>query len=186
MGQITLLLGGARSGKSTFAQKLAAEHGGRVVFVATAQPGDPEMVARIAAHQNERPTQWTTLESPIQVARNWRNKGVQADIAILDCMTFLITNLILQATEDIDHPDEARAEALVRDEIQSLLELVHETTHPWIVVSNEVGLGLVPPYPLGRIFRDTLGWANQRLAAIAGEVYLLIAGIPVPIHSFRS
>ena len=185
MGQLTLLLGGARSGKSTYALRLAHEHGGQVVFVATAQPGDQEMVARIKAHQDQRPSQWLTLESPIRVAESWRAHQMQADIAILDCLTFLVTNLILQAAEDIDQPDEALAENLVREEIDSLLELIEATPNSWIIVSNEVGLGLVPPYPLGRVFRDNLGWANQRLAGASSEVYLLVAGIPVPIHTYR-
>lgn len=185
MGKLVLILGGARSGKSAFAQRLAASQAGRVAFIATAQAGDPEMVARIAAHQRKRPSTWITLEIPTGIASNWREQPPEVDLAILDCLTLLISNLVLQAASDIDQPDEGKATALVTGEIDTLIDLIEESRCDWIVVSNEVGLGLVPPYPLGRIYRDGLGWANQRLAAIAEEVYLLVAGIPVPIHPFK-
>ena len=185
MGKLTLVLGGARSGKSTFAQRLAHARGGQVVFIATAQAGDPEMAARISAHQAERPAGWITLECPTGVAGAWKGRNLAPDLAILDCLTFLVTNLLLEAATDIDEPDESRAQALVSAEIETLLQLIQESQCDWILVSNEVGMGLVPPYPLGRLFRDLLGWANQRLAAQAEQVYYLVAGIPVPIHQFR-
>jgi len=185
MGKLVLILGGARSGKSAFAQRLAASQAGRVAFIATAQAGDPEMVARIAAHQNKRPSTWITLEIPTGIASHWREQHPEVDLAILDCLTLLVSNLILQAAPDVDHPDEGKAVALVADEIDTLVGLIKESRCNWIVVTNEVGLGLVPPYPLGRIYRDSLGWANQRLAAIAKQVYLLVAGIPVPIQAIK-
>jgi adenosylcobinamide kinase/adenosylcobinamide-phosphate guanylyltransferase len=185
MGKLTLILGGARSGKSTLAQKLAAQRAGRIVFIATALAGDEEMVARIAAHQRQRPPGWQTLEIPSGVADTWRAQGIQAELAILDCLTFLVTNLALAASPDVDHPDEEKAINLVADEIRSLIAAIQTGDCDWIIVSNEVGLGLVPPYPLGRIFRDCLGWANQQLAGIADQVFLLVGGIPVPIHTFR-
>jgi adenosylcobinamide kinase/adenosylcobinamide-phosphate guanylyltransferase len=200
MGRLTLILGGARSGKSSFAKRLAdsyaggehtseqpagEERAGSIAFIATAQAGDPEMAMRIVAHQSERPAHWATYEISTDIATAWRSQAIQTNLAILDCLTLLVSNLVLQAALDIDAPDEALAAALVTDEIESLVALILETPCDWIVVSNEVGLGLVPPYPLGRIYRDWLGWANQRLAAIADEVYLLVAGIPVPIHQFK-
>jgi adenosylcobinamide kinase/adenosylcobinamide-phosphate guanylyltransferase len=186
VGHLTLILGGARSGKSTFAQRLAEKHTGMVAFIATAQAGDPEMAMRISAHKQERPPHWITHEIPQEIAATWRSHEVVADLVVLDCLTFLVSNLVLQAAQDLDAPDEKQAAMLVTEEIEALVTLVQETTCDWIVVSNEVGLGLVPPYPLGRLYRDWLGWANQRLAAVADEVYLLVAGIPVPIHQHRT
>lgn len=185
MGRLTFILGGARSGKSTFAQHLAGNHAGNVAFIATAQAGDPEMAMRISAHQHERPTHWSTLEIPYGIATAWRSQGIQAELAILDCLTLLVSNLVLRAAHDLDAPDEKQAATLVTEEIEALVALIQATSCDWIVVSNEVGLGLVPPYPLGRLYRDWLGWANQRLAAVADEVYLLVAGIPVPVHKFK-
>ena len=185
MGKLILVLGGARSGKSAYAQRLAREHGGNVAFIATAQAGDQEMAARIAAHQRQRPDTWKTLEFPSGVAAAWQAQQVHADLAVLDCLTFLVTNLLLQATVDIDDPEEEKATQMVAEEVNALATLVKTSSCEWIVVSNEVGFGLVPPYPLGRLFRDTLGWANQHLAAIADEVILMVAGIPVPIHPYR-
>jgi adenosylcobinamide kinase/adenosylcobinamide-phosphate guanylyltransferase len=185
MGRLILILGGARSGKSTFAQRLAGNYAGNVAFIATAQAGDPEMAMRIAAHQRERPDRWITLEIPHRIAAAWRSQIVDVELAILDCLTLLVSNLVLQAAPDPDAPNEMQTATLVTDEIEALIALIRDTACDWIVVSNEVGLGLVPPYPLGRLYRDWLGWANQRLAAIADEVYLLVAGIPVPIHKFR-
>ena len=205
MGRLTLILGGARSGKSSFAQRLAVDyagekhasekhasekhasekHAGTIAFIATAQAGDLEMAMRIKDHQHQRPAHWLTLEIPERIAATWRSGAIQADLAILDCLTLLVSNLVMRATPDVDAPDEGQAARLVTDEIEALILLIQETACDWIVVSNEVGLGLVPPYPLGRIYRDWLGWANQRLASVADEVYLLVAGIPVPIHQFR-
>ncbi len=185
MGKMTLILGGARSGKSTHAQTLAREDGGSVTFIATAQAGDAEMAERITTHQHERPDTWVTMETPLKVAAAWRQKKPQTDLVILDCITFLVTNLLLQASEDLENPDEITASALVAGEIDALVGEINNGTSDWIIVTNEVGLGLVPPYPLGRVFRDLLGWANQRLATNASEIYWLIAGIPMPIHNFR-
>ena len=185
MGKLTFILGGARSGKSTFAQQLATEGGGQVVFIATAQAGDPEMAARISAHQAARPAEWFTLECPTGLADNWKASGIASDLVVIDCLTFLVTNLLLQAAPDVDQPDESLATTLVTGEIDTLQKTIRESSCDWIVVSNEVGLGLVPPYPLGRLFRDLLGWANQRLASQAEQVFYLVAGIPMPIQQFR-
>ena len=185
MGKLTLILGGARSGKSTHAQRLAGQHGGRVVYIATATAGDEEMSARIEKHQSERPAGWVTLEISEGIAEALRGRPLQAEVVLVDCLTMLVSNLTLEGVTDFDHPDEAAATARVEAEISGLVAAIEESDADWIVVSNEVGLGLVPPYPLGRIYRDLLGRANQRLAARADEVYWLVAGIPVPIHTYR-
>jgi adenosylcobinamide kinase/adenosylcobinamide-phosphate guanylyltransferase len=181
MGKLTLILGGARSGKSTFAEKLAARHGGRVVYIATAQPLDEEMQTRIAAHRQKRPDSWQTLEIPAQVGQTLAERPPQAEVVLLDCLTLLVANRLLEASPDVDQPDEQAAAIRVQQEINRLLAAIQASPAHWIVVSNEVGLGLVPPYPLGRIYRDLLGWANQQLARQAEQVVFMIAGMPMKL-----
>jgi adenosylcobinamide kinase/adenosylcobinamide-phosphate guanylyltransferase len=183
MGELTLILGGARSGKSTHAQRLAARRGGRVVYLATARALDHEMEARIQVHRSERPAEWITIEA----SRSLADVSIPlADTVLLDCVTMLATNVLMDAAgADLDAPDEASAVRAVEAEIAGLLEIIRRSPADWIAVTNEVGLGLVPPYPLGRLYRDLLGWANQRLAAAATQVFWMAAGIPVPIHTFR-
>jgi adenosylcobinamide kinase/adenosylcobinamide-phosphate guanylyltransferase len=185
MGELVLVLGGARSGKSTYAQRLAERKGGRVVYLATATAGDEEMATRIDHHRQNRPGEWLTREIPHGVAAELALHPIQADTVLLDCLTLLVSNVTLLGVSDYDHPDEAAAEARVEEEISGLMQAIQASRADWIIVSNEVGLGLVPPYPLGRVYRDALGRANQRLAAIAAEVFWLVAGIPVPIGKYR-
>ncbi|MCX8061019.1 MAG: bifunctional adenosylcobinamide kinase/adenosylcobinamide-phosphate guanylyltransferase [Anaerolineales bacterium] len=184
MATLTLLLGGARSGKSRFAQELARAQSDKVVYIATSQPLDAEMKQRVEKHRNERPAQWITLELPHSVAQGYRESGLKPAVVLLDCLTLLVSNVLLAVcpTEDIDADIALSA---VNSELEALLEVISNDTAHWIIVSNEVGLGLVPPYPLGRVYRDALGIANQRLAAVADEVYLLVAGIPLPLHPYR-
>jgi adenosylcobinamide kinase/adenosylcobinamide-phosphate guanylyltransferase len=184
MGRLILILGGARSGKSTHAQRMANAHGGKVVFIATAEALDDEMRQRIAAHQADRPPEWQTLEIPYNVGGTFTRLSPPADVVLLDCLTLLVSNLLLLES-DIDQPDAVAAEERLDGELRSLLESIRISRADWFVVSNEVGQGLVPPYPSGRVYRDLLGHANQRLAAEADEVYWMVAGIPVPIHGFK-
>jgi len=182
MGKLILLLGGARSGKSTCAEQMAEKHGGRVLYVATAQALDPEMVHRIEKHKAQRPHSWQTLEIPQGVAAVLKDKIAQAETVLLDCLTMLVSNLVLTVTDEESEPDETRATKIVNAEIESLLTLIRENEADWIIVSNEVGMGLVPPYPLGRVYRDLLGWTNRKVAEVADEVYLLVAGMLLPLH----
>ena len=171
-----LVLGGARSGKSAFAERLAAESGAPVLYVATATAGDQEMAERIAQHRAQRPASWRTLEVPVNVAA-----GVSAELhkqaeivtVIVEDLTFLLSNLIGEDAGARANEAEARAMA----EVQGVLGLAANI----ILVSNEVGMGLVPPYPLGRLFRDALGRLNQAAAAHSQEVYLLVAGLPLQL-----
>ena len=173
--RLTFILGGARSGKSAFAQQLAARGSKAVVYVATATAGDEEMAARIAAHRAERPPHWRTLEAPAQVGAAIRAGTAGAEIILLDCLTLLANNAIGQLPEPVSAE---AAEAALAAEVQSLLSAYADSAADWIVVSNEVGLGLVPAYPLGRLYRDALGRANQQWAAAADEVVFMVAGLP--------
>ena len=178
MPRLILLLGGARSGKSSHAQKLAEASGKAVAYIATAQPLDDEMAARIDAHKAERPASWKTLEIPFGLATQL--DSLKSEVVILDCVTLLVSNLLMQY-ESNELIDEAQSRRAVEAEIDSLLTRVRTGTQDWIVISNEVGLGLVPAYQMGRVYRDLLGWANQRLAAEADEVYLMVAGLPMKV-----
>lgn len=177
MGKLTLILGGARSGKSTLAERLAAESGRPVTYVATAQALDGEMAARITAHRQKRPAHWQTLELPLGVGRYLLEQPPQPGLVLLDCLTLLVSNALLHAAGFDEQPDEAAATALVTSEIEQLLGAIQRSPADWIVVSNEVGLGLVPPYPLGRLYRDLLGWANQQMAMKAGQTLFMVAGL---------
>lgn len=188
MGRLILLLGGARSGKSSFAEQKAREWGGDdVLYVATSEAKDEEMRLRVQKHQAARPARWTTLEAPVQVAQAIRASAIQAKVVVVDCITFLVSNYLMAASEPADDPfgppsgnpfDEA-IEAAVRADVLGLAQFAHERDLTMLVVSNEVGMGLVPAYDLGRAYRDLLGRANQDLARQADEVYLLVAGLPM-------
>jgi len=189
--QLILLLGGARSGKSAYAERLAKQLGPRVLYVATAQIKDEEMATRIATHRLARPSTWRTVEVPLGVGTAVRAALATehaVDAIILDCMTLLVSNLILQglSEDELDHVDETAAQNRIASELDDLLAVFRASNIPWIVISNEVGWGLVPPYPLGRAYRDLLGWVNQRLAAEADQVYLLIAGLPIEVKALRA
>lgn len=186
MGKITLIIGGARSGKTTYAQKLAESLSEAVLYIATAQALDDEMAERIRRHQTQRPSHWHTLEVPAHLNQNLAGKLERIGIVLLDCTTLLVTNLLLETCPDVDHPDENRARIALQQELDELLNLIHANQPDWLIVSNEVGMGLVPAYSLGRVYRDLLGWFNQNLAAVADEVIWMVAGIPVPIGEFRN
>jgi adenosylcobinamide kinase / adenosylcobinamide-phosphate guanylyltransferase len=182
---LILVTGGARAGKSTFAEQLARQLGGDqgVCYLATAEPGDEEMRARIAVHQASRPAGWRTIEVP----RNLRNalsalQPPTVRVVLLDCLTLLVSNLLLA------HPDRAGAEDVwpsVQAEIDDLIRFAAQPAVTTLVVTNEVGLGVVPATRPGRIYRDLLGRANQRLAAAAAFVYLVVSGVPLEIKGMQ-
>lgn len=177
--QLILILGGARSGKSTHAEKLALELAGPdVLYIATAQAFDDEMRARIAAHRTQRPAGWRTLEAPSLLAAPLVEAIGPARVVLLDCLTLLASNAVLMLG---DEPSARQAEIAVDAEVAALLTACRDSSATWIIVSNEVGLGLVPPYPLGRAYRDALGRANQRLAAAADRVLFMVAGLPLTV-----
>ncbi len=174
----TLILGGARSGKSTLAQRLAEENGGEVLFVATAEAGDEDMKLRIAAHRRSRPANWKTLEVTHDIGTAIPPVIGTAATVIIDCITLLVSN-IFQMHGWVEDPD--LMQQAVREEITGLIDCINKFDAQFIIVSNEVGLGIVPADRLSRIYRDELGRANQMLAQQASKVYLLVAGIPLVI-----
>jgi adenosylcobinamide kinase/adenosylcobinamide-phosphate guanylyltransferase len=183
MGRLVLVLGGARSGKSAFAERLAgAEAGDAVLYVATATITDDEMAARIARHRADRPIAWETVELPMGVGKALQERADLPPVVLLDCLTLLLS------TPALTDPDlgEVAIEAHATAEVDGLLRLLDTYSGTLIVVSNEVGMGLHPNSALGRIYRDALGRANQRLAAHADAAYLLIAGIPLDLQRLRA
>ena len=186
-GSHILLLGGVRSGKSSAAEKAASRYGRHILYVATAEAKDAEMASRIETHRAGRPTTWKTLEAPCDVSPAVLNalENGTTDAVILDCVTMLVSNVLLRdaSEESLDRVDEAAAQSRVDEELDGLLDAVRRSGIPWILVSNEVGSGVVPPSALGRIYRDLLGRANQRLAASASAVYLMVAGCLVNLSA---
>ena len=176
MANVILILGGARSGKSSYAQSLAEETGKSVTFLATAQALDDEMSMRIQKHKVERPAHWQTNEVPLDIADHI--KEIQSEVVIIDCITLFLSNLLMEFVKD-DLVEEAPFMQAVQKEIEELLSAIHESKHDWLIISNEVGMGLVPPYQMGRVYRDGLGWANQTLAREADKVIFMVAGIPL-------
>jgi adenosylcobinamide kinase/adenosylcobinamide-phosphate guanylyltransferase len=178
MGKLILILGGARSGKSSFAQHLASELAGEdVLFVATAEAGDEEMRQRIERHRRERPPGWRTLETPREIGPSILEHGQALQVILLDCLTLLVSNHLVA----FDDPSDPQAEQRVMAQVHVLVECAQLCPADLIVVSNEVGMGLVPPTPLGRAYRDLLGKANQVLAQKADRVYFLVAGLPMTL-----
>ncbi|MFO7904501.1 MAG: bifunctional adenosylcobinamide kinase/adenosylcobinamide-phosphate guanylyltransferase [Planctomycetota bacterium] len=181
MATINLILGGARSGKSRFAQQLAEKVGGDdVLFVATAQADDGEMTRRIQKHRKSRPAGWETLEVAHNVGKKLTERDKKNRVILIDCLVLLVSNVLLNQG---DEPEPETAEQGMRTEVDLLLKACRESAETVIIVSGEVGQGLVPDNPLGRLFRDLLGWANQRIAAEASAVYLLVAGYAVEVKS---
>ncbi len=185
MAHLTLITGGARSGKSSFAEDLISKKGKEVAYIATAQAFDEEMQDRIARHQQQRPSVWKTFEEPLHPARILTEHGNSFDGFLLDCLTVLTTNIILQNDAiDWETPGVSNLNAVeqqVIGEIDSLLQAAGNFSGQLLCVTNEVGLGIVPDTPLSRFFRDCSGRVNQMMAAAADDVFLIISTIPMQI-----
>lgn len=169
---VMLVLGGVRSGKSGFAQRVA-QSSGRVTFVATAERrDDAEMGAKIERHRAERPQAWMTIEEPLQLGRTIRTAGESCDVVLIDCLTLFAANLLEAYGDD---------SLKVQEEIDELCRSLRSAPCSVVLVSNEVGSGVVPAYELGRRFRDLVGEINQRVASTADTVLLLVAGMPLAL-----
>jgi len=168
MGRLTLVTGGAASGKSSHALKLASQCGERILFVATCVPRDDEMRNKVARHKAQRPASWTTVEATRRLA-----DAFQADFdgAVVDCLTLLVSQLLI---EDV-------ADAEILGEIRGLCVAARQAAYPAVLVTNEVGQGVVPEHPLGRRFRELAGRSNQLAASMADDVELVVCGIPMRI-----
>jgi len=168
---VTLVLGGVRSGKSRYAQILASRYQ-RVTFLATARPSDREMRERIAMHRRDRPASWKTVEAPLDLQKTITAESRKADLLLVDCLTLFVANAM---NRNPRKPGSARAAT------EQVCQAIRSSRASVIVVSNEVGSGIVPAYRSGRIYRDLLGQMNQEIAKIADQVVLMIAGIPLTV-----
>ena len=166
-----LVIGGCRSGKSSHALKLAEGMGKRRTFLATCQPTDDEMRDRVNRHRNARSPSWETLEVPLDLAGAITTRSPLADVLLVDCLTLWLSNLLAQT----------QAMARLRQHIDELAETVKAVPSAVVLVSNEVGAGIVPENRLARLYRDLAGWTNQAVAASCNRVVWTVAGIPVTI-----
>ena len=171
--KLILILGGVRSGKSSYAQQLAGGLGNRILFLATAEAGDEEMKRRIARHKASRPESWRTIEEPLDIAGALRKEAAHADAVIIDCVTVWLSNMLMR--------DEKLSETEILKQIDRIVEAYEQDYATYIIVSGEVGMGIVPERPLGRLFRDYLGLVNQRLAGKADRVVMMVAGIAMDL-----
>ena len=174
--ELIFIIGGARSGKSSLAESLASQYE-HVLFVATAEALDEDMERRIAQHKLSRPSDWSTLEEPIKLASSLHGNAGNYEVCLVDCLTVWVSNMLLKLEES------SVAEKVILSELESLLEAYEYSSATWIVVSNEVGLGVVPPTSLGRRYRDALGRVNQAVAAKADKVYFMAAGLALELKS---
>ncbi len=171
MGNTLFIIGGARSGKSSYALELGSGFPGRKGFIATAEAFDEEMKERISLHQKTRPLEWETIEEPVDLSKRLQNIADSYDVVIVDCLTLWLSNM-LEREGDSGH---------IKTAIGHLTSVLKDLSYKVIIVSNEVGLGIVPGNKIARLFRDLGGWMNQRVASVADEVYLVTCGIPMKI-----
>ncbi|WP_336785946.1 bifunctional adenosylcobinamide kinase/adenosylcobinamide-phosphate guanylyltransferase [Paenibacillus sp. MMO-177] len=193
-----LVTGGARSGKSSFAEKLAARLGERGVYIATSRIWDEEMAERIALHRQNREQggfRWTTIEEPMELPGRLRQLAKEASelelregkppVVLVDCLTLWLTNALMEAEEREKSESIEKAQDWLSEQVNELADAVREYNYPLILVTNEVGDGIVPAYPLGRKFRDEAGRLNQRMAALSDRVFLVTAGIPIELKALQ-
>lgn len=171
MGKITFILGGARSGKSSYTIELAKGIDKKVAFIATCLPLDGEMKKRIELHKKKRPLDWQTFEESRDLVPLLKEIGHKFDIVIIDCLTLFISNLLSEGLEDND----------IEDRIKKMLEILETAKCKSTIVSNEVGLGIVPDNQLGRRFRDLAGKINQMVTHKASDVFFMVSGLPLKV-----
>jgi len=176
MARITLITGGVRSGKSRFAEELTMGYGSSLCYLATAQALDDEMDERIERHRSRRGSNWETIEEPLMIPQTLARIDGLHNAILLDCITLWVTNLLLSHDEN-----DFGVEEQVLSHIHRLAATLRSMSTPVVLVSNEVGMGIVPEHQLARLFRDLSGQANQILAAVADTVYLTVSGIPLKL-----
>lgn len=184
MSRIVMVTGGARSGKSSFAEDLCIKSKKKVAYIATSIPFDEGMKDRIKKHRLSRPGEWTTYELYRDVSKSIEDISKGHGVVLLDCVTLLVNNLMFETEIDWEKcgRDEIDAiESMIQNQISSLIDEIRKTDLKFIFVTNELGMGLVPEYRLSRIYRDIAGRVNQQIADMADEVYLVVSGIPVKI-----
>ncbi|MBN2853087.1 MAG: bifunctional adenosylcobinamide kinase/adenosylcobinamide-phosphate guanylyltransferase [Clostridia bacterium] len=182
MGKLIFVTGGARSGKSSFAEDTAKQNGEKVVYIATAIAFDEEMKQRIQLHRQQRPESWHTIETYQNIAEALRDYNEAFDCVLLDCVTIMVNNIMMDEITDWEQITEAegmKVEMIAKREITSLIEYCKESDKTFIIVTNETGSGIVPYYPSSRLFRDVAGRVNQMLARASDEAYLLVSSLPV-------
>jgi adenosylcobinamide kinase/adenosylcobinamide-phosphate guanylyltransferase len=178
MATVTLIIGGARSGKSRLAEELALSHGPPLAYLATGSAGDAEMAARIARHQSRRGPDWTTIEEPMRLPDTVRGAAARYRVILVDCLTLWISNLLLDYESTYSRDE---VPAMVLADVRSLTDVLRQVEVPVVLVSSEVGMGIVPDNRLGRLFRDLAGEANEMVAGVADQVYVCFAGVPLKI-----
>ncbi len=181
---IILCSGGARSGKSEFAEQLALSLTGRKTYVATGQAFDEEMKDRIKKHKERRGTEWDNFEIPLHLHENWKKISAVSDIILIDCLTMFTSNHLF-AYGELNHQEDAnRIESIILDEIHLLLQDINNSENKTVIfVTNEIGLGIVPENKLARYFRDISGRVNREVATAADKMYLTISGITIELKS---
>lgn len=179
MAKITLLLGGARSGKSRYALELAKSFKGKIVLIVTAIPCDEEMRARIERHKKARPKSFKVIEEPLNVKNVLKRVDRSTEVILIDCLTLWVSNLMQNYQNKSKSSIEL--EERILSKVLQLASTLKAVKPKVIIVSNEVGMGIVPETQQGRLFRDILGRANQIMADLADEVFLLVAGLPIKL-----
>jgi len=182
-GKIVLVTGGARSGKSTFAERYTAQLGKQIAYIATAQIYDDEMKTRVELHRSRRPADWATYEAPYDSDVTLARIAPEVDAVLFDCLTLYTSNLLL--APDAPATPEERLE-LIRSKITLLIKAVQSGRATVVFVTNEVGMGIVPDNALAREYRDVAGLVNQQVAAAADEVYLVVSGLAVEIKKLAT
>lgn len=181
---IILCSGGARSGKSEFAEQLALSLKGRKAYVATGQAFDDEMKDRIKKHQLRRGKEWITFEIPLYLHKNWEQIKNVSDVILIDCLTMFTSNHIFAYGDINTQEDSNRIESIILEELRLLLQEINNSNDKTVIfVTNEIGLGIVPENKLARYFRDITGRVNREVASAANKMYLTISGVTIELKS---
>lgn len=184
MNKIILVTGGARSGKSSFAESLCKDRNNKTAYIATSIPFDDEMKDRVKKHRNSRPSEWSTYEIYKNIHSKIKEISNEHETVILDCVTLLVNNLMFNSDIDVDNAstDEIYAlELYIKNQVIKLLEEIRKTNLYFVIVTNELGMGIVPGNKLSRIYCDIVGRINQLIASECDEVHFVVSGIPMKI-----